>query len=237
MAIIYPERVFTREKIRELDRRAIHEYGIPGIVLMENASRGITGHAMKLLNWPNKPDENRVLIICGGGNNGGDGLASARHLQIGGLKPTVVLCVPMTSYKGDALINLNICRKMGVPIVDGGQECGAALTQVGSTDLVIDALLGTGLTEDVRAPCDAAIEWMNKKNDAPVLSVDIPSGMDCDTGEPLGMCVKADVTVTLVGIKKGLLLPGARRTAGDIRLVGIGVPRRLIEELGTRISD
>lgn len=237
MAIIYPERVFSRQKIRELDRRAIEDYAIPGIVLMENASRGVAGHAMRMLNWPNQTQENKVLIVCGGGNNGGDGFAAARHLQIAQLQPTIVLCRAVGEYRGDALTNLKICAKMRMKIVEAGPDPAATLATLPPHDLVIDALFGTGLSEDVRPPMESVIDWMNKKQDAPVLAVDIPSGMDCDTGQPLGAAVAADVTVTMVGIKRGFLQPGARRLTGDIRLVGIGVPRTLIEELGERIRE
>ncbi len=237
MGVIYPERIFTREQVREVDRRAIEEFGIPAIVLMENASRGVAGHAMKMLDWPNQAGENRVAILCGAGNNGGDGLAAARHLQIAMLRPTIVLCQPVEKLTGDAATNLNICDKMEIPIVEAAKDPETVLASLGHQDLVIDALLGTGLTGEVRPPLIQAIEWINKKNDAPVLAVDIPSGMDCDTGLPLGACVAADVTVTFIGIKRGFMQPGARRLTGDIRIVGIGLPRTLVEELGERIND
>ena len=236
MSIIYPERVFTRQSSREVDRRAFEEYGMPGVVMMENASRGVAANAMRMLSWPNQTDEDRVLILCGGGNNAGDGFATARHLQNAGLKVRIATIHPVDAYEGDAAIMLRICKAMEIPVVDASADVPALLGELsGQSDLVIDALAGTGVSEPVRAPLTDAIEWVNTKQDAPVLAVDTPSGLDCDTGEPLGMAVRADTTVTFVGVKKGFLQSDARRFTGDIRIVSIGVPRELVEMLGERM--
>lgn len=236
MGILYPERVFTRSTVREVDRRAIHDYHLPGIVLMENASRGVAGHAMRMLNWPNQTEENKVVVLAGGGNNGGDGFAAARHLKNAGLEVNIVLTTPEGKITSDARVMLNVCRAMKITILDASDSIADTLAALPSHDLVIDALLGTGISEPVRDGMVDAIEWVNTKQDAPVLSVDIPSGLDCDTGEPLGNAVRADATVTFVGVKKGFLAAEARRFTGDVKIVPIGVPRELVEQLGERLK-
>lgn len=226
------ERMFSREQIREVDRQAVERYGMPSAVLMENAASGMAMHAVHMLGWPNGRGEERVLILCGAGNNGGDGFAAARHLHNAGLAVTAVQMSPTAKYRGDAGTNLEICRAMGLSIIDGSDDPGAALDALPEADLVIDGLLGTGLTREVREPIAGVIEWINRRQDAPVLAVDVPSGMDCDSGRPLGTCVAADVTITFAGYKRGFFEKGAERYTGEVRLVGIGVPRELIEELG-----
>lgn len=231
MTVQHHEYIFTRQQVREVDERAVHDYGIPGIVLMENASRGLALQALRLLEWPNVRDDARVLIVCGGGNNGGDGLAAARHLHNAGLDVGIVLTKPAHAYKGDAEINLNICRSMKLDIVIAPDDPVAALRGQPRCDLLLDGLLGTGLTSEVREPLDAVIAWINEQP-APVLAIDIPSGLDCDTGKPLGCAVKADATVTFVGVKRGFAHQHAREYIGDITVTDIGVPRELIESLG-----
>jgi NAD(P)H-hydrate epimerase len=236
MSILYPERVFSRSSAREIDRRAIEHYRLPGIVLMENASRGLAGHAMKMLNWPNQTQDGNVLILAGPGNNGGDGFAAARHLRNAGLNVTIVLITPPARINGDAGTMLEVCRAMRLTIIEAFEN-PTSLSALPSHDLVIDALLGTGVTQPVRDPIAAAIHWLNTGQDAPVLACDVPSGLDCDTGQPLGIAVRADATVTFVGVKRGFLEPEARRFTGEVKIVPIGVPRELVEELGQRLKE
>lgn len=218
--------VFSREKIRAVDRRAVEEYGIPGIILMENAARGLVDHAMRIL-----PNHGRVLIVCGGGNNGGDGFAAARHLHNRGHSVRIVMTKRSDRYSGDAAANLTIAQKMNLTMIDGSDDPVAALKQHADADLFLDGLLGTGLSKDVRSPLLETIQWMNEV-DVPILAIDIPSGLDCDKGEPLGEAVRATQTVTFVGWKEGFLLPASRNYTGEIHVVDIGVPRNLAEELG-----
>jgi NAD(P)H-hydrate epimerase len=225
----------TLERIREVDRRAAEQYKIPSIILMENAARGLTIHAMRMLDWPNELGEDKITVLCGAGSNGGDALGAARHLHNAGLAMTVVLVSPEEKYQGDTRTNLEICRAMGLPVIDASDNPGATLDALPDADLVMDGLLGTGVKSEVREPVTDVIDWVNRRQDAPVLSVDLPSGMDCDTGKALGVCVAADVTVTFAGVKKGFLENGAKRYTGEVRLVSIGAPRDLIEELGERI--
>ncbi|QNN21281.1 NAD(P)H-hydrate epimerase [Planctomycetales bacterium ZRK34] len=225
------EYVFTREQIRAVDAEAISEYGIPGIVLMENASRGLALQALRMLGWPHAKPDARVLIICGGGNNGGDGLAAARHLHNAGLEVGIVLTKPIDSYTGEAEINLNICRAMKLDLVAADKDPIATLNDQPPCHLILDGLLGTGLTSDVRAPLDEVIGWINQ-NPAPTLAIDIPSGLDCDTGKALGCAVRAAVTDTFVGIKQGFTAGAAHPYLGEVTVTDIGVPTALIEKHG-----
>ncbi len=215
-------RVFTRDSIRRLDRLAVERYGVPSIVLMENAGIGVAHRAMAMLRGTPAP---RVAIFCGPGNNGGDGLVAARHLHNAGVSVEVVLAAPRARYSGDAGTNLNTILAMRVPIV----------TRAANPDLVIDAVFGTGLDRPVRGRAKREISRINDLRDkrVRVLAVDLPSGLECDTGVPLGVAVHADVTVTLVGWKRGFQNPAAKPYLGRVAVADIGVPRGLVEELGS----
>jgi len=221
--------VFSRAQVREVDRRAIEAYGLPGVVLMENAARGLADHVAALA----AGRAGRIVIICGGGNNGGDGFAAARHLHNRGLDVAVVVTRPRERYDGDAATNLRIAERMNLDLIDAGDSPTGALESVGPISVIVDALLGTGLDSAVRAPLSEVIAWINRR-DEPVIAVDIPSGLDCDTGEPLGDAVRAELTVTFVGVKAGFTQPGAAVYTGRIAVVDIGVPRQLVESLGER---
>src|SRR5690349_20070858 len=178
--------VFSRQAVREVDRLAGEQYGIPSIVLMENAAFHLADVA---LHMTGETEGARVLIFCGPGNNGGDGLALARHLHNAGARVEIMLAAPAAEYTGDAATNLAIATKMGLHIVrlaedpDGDPE---RVVDRFAPDLVVDALLGTGLTADVREPIAGLIGWVNAlgRKGVRVLAVDIPSGLDCDSGEP-----------------------------------------------------
>ncbi len=234
--------VFDCESVRALDRAAIDEFAIPGIVLMENAATALAhvAHAMCGVVGSN------VLIVCGPGNNGGDGFALARKLSnLGAFVRLVSLC-PRQKYKGDAAVNLNIVERMKLPISfsssrDVTNELEAAWSSLGECGLLVDALFGTGLTEPPRSPFDVAITWMNAQRStgqAATLAVDLPSGLDCDVGTPLdeGAVVHADVTVTLAGWKRGLLAPASRAYSGAALAADIGVPCELLDRFGERID-
>ena len=227
------DRVFTRERVREVDRLCVEQFAIPGIVLMENASRALADVAVEMLGEAAIPADRppRVLVICGGGNNGGDGLAAARHLANRGIECTIVLTRPADSYAGDAATNLAICQRMDLPIIEAPEDPVAALAGAGPHELVLDGLLGTGLDSPVRPPLSDVIAWINRQ-DARVLAIDIPSGLDCDTGEPLGAAVKAEQTISFVGYKLGFLQAGADEYIGEVVIGDIGAPRSLIKSLG-----
>jgi NAD(P)H-hydrate epimerase len=212
---------FTREQVRTLDRLAVERYGIPSIVLMENAAIGASAVALGMLGNTGQSAQ----IYCGTGNNGGDGLAMARHLHNAGVNVAITLVGVDAEFSPDALVNYRIACNMGLSVSSFAP--GVPIP----TDLVIDAIFGTGLS---RAPTGIqrdAIEQINSSK-LPVLAVDVPSGLDCDTGRVLGACVRATRTVTFVAEKVGFL--AARSLTGEIDVVGIGAPRQLIELVARR---
>lgn len=229
-----PGPVFTRASIRELDRLALVEFGIPSILLIENAAIRIAEFAAGVM-----PDGCGVLVSCGPGNNGGDGLAAARHLANAGYQVSTVLAVARDRVQGDAAVNLRIAEAMGLKVFEGVDQATASLGAAGPA-LVIDALLGTGLDRPVREPLRELIETVNGLGRAGVrvLSVDLPSGMNADTGLSAGgqdgATVRATWTVTLVGAKAGFAAPGAAEYLGEVWVADIGVPRPLVERLRMR---
>jgi hydroxyethylthiazole kinase-like uncharacterized protein yjeF len=231
-----PALVFSRAAIREVDRLAAEEFVVPSIVLMENAAAGATWVAMGMLGRKARP---RVMIVCGPGNNGGDGLAMARHLSNVGADVRVVLAAAPERSTGDAGVNLRVVERMGIPCLPPGRGGPAEALRLcvrghGMPDLVIDAILGTGLEAPVRSPLLELIAAVNSlaAEGVPVLAVDIPSGLDADTGRPLGDAVRATVTATLAGLKQGFLALEAQPFVGEVVVVGIGAPRALLERLG-----
>jgi hydroxyethylthiazole kinase-like uncharacterized protein yjeF len=211
----------TRDQLREIDRRASAEYHIPSIVLMENAARAVVDQACRVL-----ADEccGTILILCGGGNNGGDGLAVARHLHNRGADVTIGLCCDPTSYTGDALINWQIVQAMKIT----ADPFDASMLTDPPPMLVVDAIFGTGLTKAPRQPVAGIIEAINHSR-LPIIAVDLPSGLDCDTGIPPGACIRAHCTVTFVAEKIGFTQPQARRVLGKVVVGDIGCPLELVE--------
>ncbi len=236
--------VLTRDSARAIDRRCVSDFGIPTIVLMENAAVHVAETALEELENCKDP---LVLIVCGPGNNGGDGLAVARHLANAGVDVRVVVLGDAEDLKGDSGVQLRACRKMKLPIVYTGDKgaiaIDGALTDADGTArkprVVIDAVFGTGLTRPVEglgAEIIAAINELGRRG-AHVLSVDIPSGLDADTGAALGAVVRASTTVTFVGLKPGLLAFDAQGYVGDVVVADIGAPHALLQELGTPIAE
>jgi NAD(P)H-hydrate epimerase len=215
--------VATRDEIRAFDRFATEELGIPGIVLMENAGRQIAEVAREMI----EGETPHVLVLAGRGNNGGDAFVVARHLAIDDVWAKVVIVGERREIQGDADANLKILEAMDFEIltltgpIDQVMSELAPLLRV--ADLVIDGLLGTGTRGEIREPCAAVIEAVNEAA-RPVLSVDIPSGLDCDTGKPLGPTLRAAKTVTLAAVKVGFENPEAAEFTGEIVLADIGVP-------------
>jgi NAD(P)H-hydrate epimerase len=212
----------TRSQVRELDRRATLEFGVPGIVLMENAGRGAAEILLRL------GVQGTVVVCCGKGNNGGDGFVIARHLDLHNVPVRVHLIVLADDLKGAAEVNYRIIERSKIQIVSGFETLQDA-------DWIVDALLGTGLSGPVRQPFLGAIEAINQMRKK-VLAVDLPSGLDSDTGLPLGAAVRADHTVTFVAPKTGFQNPGARPWLGQIHVADIGAPRALIASYGLRDS-
>ncbi len=210
--------------MREIDRRAIEEYHIPGIVLMENAGIAAAGAAFLMAR---KTFGRSALILCGGGNNGGDGLVVARCLHNLKVAVTIALAIDPTKYTGDALINWRIVQSMKLPVTE------AAPRQIGAfrDGMIVDAIFGTGLEQTPRAPFAEIAQAVNESRLA-VLAIDLPSGLDCDHGSSLGpACIKATETVTFVAEKVGFANPLAKEYLGKVHVAGIGCPRELIEEV------
>ncbi|MFO0809945.1 MAG: NAD(P)H-hydrate epimerase [Gemmataceae bacterium] len=222
----------TRAQVREIDRRATEEYGVPSIVLMENAGRG----AAEVLMWLN-PERKQVQVLCGKGNNGGDGFVIARHLDNAGWPVIVLLFADPNELTGDAAANhrtiAGSLRSVIVVPPSKMEQVAATLTETlpNVDDWFVDAVFGTGLTGPIRPPLDGVVAALCS-SPVNVLAVDIPSGLDCDTGEPLGACVRATHTVTFVAPKAGFANPAAARWLGTVHVAGIGAPRKLLEEYG-----
>jgi NAD(P)H-hydrate epimerase len=219
-----PKTYLTRAQVREVDRRSIELYHVPGIVLMENAARGTVDIAWEMLD--RRPQT--VVIVCGGGNNGGDGLAIARHLHNRGCHVQILLAIDPDKLAGDAAINWQIVQAMGLE-VEGPQAADELLSPF-SAALVIDALFGTGLASAPRPDAQRLIARMNTC-ETPILAIDLPSGLDCDTGDAPGACVRATKTITFVAHKKGFANPDARPFTGDITVADIGCPREVIDDV------
>jgi len=216
--------VMSREQVRAFDSWAINELGIPGVVLMENAGRSCAELIKEELAGVASP---RVCIFCGTGNNGGDGYVIARHLLNNGFRIVVVICGDRNKIKGDAKINLDILERLGQPIKQLNPSdldiSSRVRTFADGADMLVDSLFGTGLSGQLSDEYKELIESINSQ-DCPILAVDIPSGLDCDTAEPLGAAIRASYTVTFVAVKKGFR---ASKTAtaytGEIFVASIGV--------------
>jgi NAD(P)H-hydrate epimerase len=222
--------LLTREQARRVDRIAMEKYGLSGLVLMENAGRGVVDVLLEV-----EPSVHRVAILCGKGNNAGDGFVIARHLAIRGVKATTLLISPPDELAGDARVNFDVLVRSDVDIVDLSDAATSELPALlscyasGATWL-IDALLGTGATGAPREPMAAAISWMNAQA-VRRLAVDVPSGLDCDTGEAAGVAVRADVTCTFAANKTGFAAKGADAFLGDVRIVSIGTPEIVLADV------
>ena len=211
--------VLTREQVRVVDRIAIDEFGMHGLVLMENAGR----NAAELLR--SLRIGGRVVICCGKGNNGGDGFVIARHLENVGVEVRVLLTLPAEQLTGDAKSNFEILQKAKTPISMGPIDWKTELSQA---DWIVDALLGTGAQGTLRDPYLSVIAEINAARKK-VFAVDLPSGLDCDIGSPLGCCVRADHTATFVTRKPGFDSPGADQLTGKVHVIDIGIPRVLLD--------
>lgn len=218
--------VLTRAQVRDVDRRAIDGYGLTGLVLMENAGRNAAELLLQLgINGP-------VMICCGKGNNAGDGFVLARHLENAGVPVNVLLAVPSSSLSGDALVNFGVLRRAGTRIVEPSDFGITRIWQpeLAQADWVVDALLGTGTQGQLREPIPSAIQAINAAGRR-VLALDLPSGMDCDTGQSPQGSVRALHTATFVARKPGFDAPEAAESTGEIHVIDIGVPTRLLQEV------
>lgn len=227
----------SREQVRNVDRLAIEQLGIPGVVLMENAGRAVAEETLRL--FPRQPSSVRAAILCGGGNNGGDGYVIARHLHNAGVN-VLVFHAAGPRREGDAAVHRAIVEKMGLPCRDllNDAQLAAAEPELAQADLLIDALLGTGFHGEVQPHlaavircCNALARHSSRAREPAVVAVDVPSGMDCDTGRASDPTIRADLTVTFVAMKKGFLAPEAKPYLGRVVVASIGAPPELLSRL------
>ncbi|MGE3853891.1 MAG: NAD(P)H-hydrate epimerase [Planctomycetota bacterium] len=252
-----PEPPLSRAAVRELDRRAIEEFGIPGLLLMENAGRGAAefGRDLLLERMPEDRDARAVMhgdirrlrhellagvgvcVLAGPGNNGGDGFVIARHLHNMGADLVILLLADRASFREgtDAATNLAICERMGLIVRPAltADEVRACDGFVHSADLVVDAMFGTGLTRDLAEPFVTGVQLCTEAAEIGkvVLAVDIPTGLCADTGRVLGeKAVRATGTATFGTLKKGLVTGVGPDHVGEIALIEIGLPRDLVAD-------
>ena len=227
-------KVATASQMRELDRRATEEFGIPSLLLMENA--GLQAVLEMDRSFP-RLSTSRVTIACGKGNNGGDGLVVARHLFDRGTAVEVFLLAKKSEVKGDARTNLEIVKRLKIPIheVTTSHDLQAIREAVGNADLIVDALLGTGTTGAAKGLLAEAIDLLNQAG-RPIVALDIPSGLSSDEGGIPGPSVNATLTITFGLPKRGLVLFPAASRAGRVAIVDIGLPRQLLSDASLEVS-
>lgn len=224
----------TAEQMRQCDQLAITRFGVPGVVLMENAGRGTVESMVRRYG----PLAGKVIsIFAGPGNNGGDGLVIARHLLQHGARPQVFLLVNPETVTGDAAINLNAVRELPIPLVPLLSEANLrdAEPELARSRLVVDALFGTGLTREVAGHFAAAVRRINRLG-CPVVAVDVPSGLNSDSGQELGVAVHADVTCTFGLAKPGIMMQPGAQFAGMVEVVDIGLPAEAVAQAGITLE-
>ncbi len=226
-------KVVTNQQMKEIDRKAIEEYGISGLTLMENAGLRIFQNLKDLY-----PDLRlkKIIIFAGPGNNGGDGFVVARHLYNYGTKVLVLLLSPFNKIKGEARANLNIIDKMGIELIEVETVKQEEIQEsIQNSDLIIDAILGTGLQgklTGLKAKITDLINISNKE----VVAIDVPTGLNADTGKIEGPCIKATHTITLALPKIGLLLYPGASYAGKITVEDIGIPSHLLKNEKLKVN-
>jgi len=233
----------TAHEMRELDRRAIEDYGIAGGILMENAGLGTVLMMERELG---PAAGSFALILVGPGNNGGDGLVIGRHLHQRGCEPVFLFVVPPQSLTGDAARNVRTVLALNLPLFvldssEAMQSLPALLTTLRSRGkscyAIVDALLGTGLTRDIKGHIALLIDWANSAEWAaavPRVAVDIPSGLNADTGIVQGVCLRADYTASYGWAQPGHLLEGGRELCGRLQVIDIGIPAVALANMTVR---
>src|SRR6476659_3471597 len=222
-------RVLNSAQMREADRRTIEDIGIPSLVLMENAGRQVvaaieTVHSDLL--------ERHVAVLCGRGNNGGDGFVIARTLLQRGTDVSVFLLGRVADVRGDARTNLEILGRLGLTVIEvaDGQAWELHFTELSDCTLLVDAIFGTGLNAPVSGLIESVIADVNASG-IPVVAIDLPSGLSADSHEPIGDSIEAGLTVTLAAPKVCLVLPPAETRAGDIVIADVGIPSEVVDGL------
>jgi len=224
--------VVTPDEMKTIDKTAIDEFGIPGIVLMENAALGVVREIAEILG---DLSEKTIVVLAGKGNNGGDAFAVARHLFNMGAKVSVHVLAKLADITGDAKINLDILLKMGLKVDEVTEDChiDGIKEILKFSDIVVDGLLGTGLKGEVKGVMAGVIEAVNSSC-VPVVAVDIPSGVNGETGEVSTVCIKASTTVTFGYPKIGQLVHPGCEYVGNLVTVDIGIPKAAVNEAGIK---
>src|SRR5688572_27267555 len=222
-------RILNAGQMREADRRTIQDIGIASLVLMENAGRQVVAAIESL--YPDLAERN-IAVVCGKGNNGGDGFVAARTLQQRGFDVSVFVIGSVADVKGDARTNLEILGRIGQPVVEVADETAWELhgAEITAHDLIIDALFGTGLSTPLTGFYETVVADINEAG-VPIVSIDIPSGMSADTSDLRGDCIDATVTVALGAPKLPLVLPPAESKSGEVVIADIGIPGDIFDQL------
>ena len=228
-------RVLNSTQMREADRRATSDIGIPSLVLMENAGRQAVAAMETMFS---DIQERRVAVLCGRGNNGGDGFVIARTLAQRDVDVSVFLIGRVSEVRGDARTNLEILGRLGLTVVEvaDSQAWELHFSEVSDCSLIVDAIFGTGLNAPVSGFIESVIADVNASG-IPIVAIDLPSGLSADSPEPIGPSIEAGLTVTLAAPKLPLVLPPAETRAGDIVIADIGIPADVIESIdGPRVD-
>lgn len=215
------------KQIQNLDRMAIEDFGVPSLVLMENAGRAVAEEVQKILKGRKKA---KVCVVCGLGNNAGDGFAAARHLMNAGIAVKIFLIGRGRDLKHDAAVNYGILKKLKYPLIEVGTVQALPLCDIAGADVVVDAIFGVGLNRGIREPFKSIIEALNRRARR-VIAVDIPSGLDGTSGRIYGVCIQAARTVTFSFAKQGFFKGEGPKYAGKITVVDIGIPERLKQRI------
>jgi NAD(P)H-hydrate epimerase len=216
-------KVLTISESQLLDKIAIQNIGIPSSVLMENAGRAVAGEVLSLILGKKR---SCVCVLCGVGNNAGDGFVAARHLLNAGVRTKVFLIGKPDQLKEDAAINYQILKNLKYPIRSIQKINKPTLREIQSADIIVDAVFGVGLNRKIREPFRSVIQTLNAQKKI-VVAVDIPSGLDGTTGEIYGVCIKATATVTFSLPKRGFFRKEGPSHTGRIVVVDIGIPKQL----------
>jgi NAD(P)H-hydrate epimerase len=228
-------RVLNAAQMRDANRQTIDEIGIPSMVLMENAGRQVVA-ALEAA-YDDLSDKH-VAVLCGPGNNGGDGFVVARTLHQRGVEVSVFILAMMSAVKGDARLNLEILGRLGLTAVEISDEQAWDLhfSEISQCELIVDAIFGTGLKSPLAGMLETVAADVNASS-IPVVAVDLPSGLSADHAEPIGECIRAAMTVTLAAPKLPLVLPPGEALAGNIVVADIGIPPEVLDNLaGPRIE-
>jgi hydroxyethylthiazole kinase-like uncharacterized protein yjeF len=226
-------KIVTAKEMRNIDYQTINEIGIPGVVLMENAGLGVVQAIER--DFPLQTFS--IAIFAGKGNNGGDGLVIARYLVRKGYKAIIYLLAEPDKFIGDALINLRIAQNIGLNIeyILSDEQLNEKKGIISQNNLIIDAIFGTGLSGPVRGFASNVIDYLNSTG-IPIVAVDLPSGLDSDTGKVEGSCIKAVMTVTIALPKRGLLLYPGAKFVGKLEIADIGIPQSVIDSQNISIA-